>query len=264
MIKKIISGGQTGADQAALDAAIQFHISYGGWIPKGRITEAGRLPNKYKLTEMHTDSYAERSEQNVIDSGGTFIISHGDLSEESKYSHKKVKEYNKPYLHIDLEKINAFQAAHVVKKWVSDNNIEILNVTGTRISEDKYIYQATMRLLTTVFHMEMIETGMTDPMNPAPLLPETIEDVIERLIDELPLRDKAQIAKVKELDLVNLHPDLGSYIRNKYFWNGNEPLMMDCMYKSGSNDIDENGASTIIIYALWKQLKATHRLKVVK
>jgi hypothetical protein len=264
MIKKIISGGQTGADQAALDAAIQCHIPYGGWIPKGRLTEAGRLSNKYKLTEMHTDSYDKRTEQNVTDSDGTLIISHGEISGGSRYTQDMAERHGKPSLHIDLEKINAFQAAHVVKKWASDNNIEILNVAGSRISKDRYIYQDTMRLLTTVFHMEMIENNMPDPMNPSPIVPETIEGVIERLIDELPFRDKARIANMKEKDLLFIHNTLGSYIRNKYLWNGNEPLILDCMYKSGKNDIEENDVIGIIIRALWDELRKTHRLRVVR
>ena len=264
MIKKIISGGQTGADQAALDAAIQWRIPHGGWIPKGRLTETGRLPDKYKLTEMSTDSYPERSEQNVIDSDGTLIISHGDLTGGSKYTQEKAEEHKKPCIHIDLEKINAFQAAHVVKKWASDNNVETLNVAGSKLSKDKYIYQAVMRLLTTVFHMELIENSRPDPGNPDPFLPETVEEVVNRLVEELPLRDRTQIAKTKKSDLIFLPPGLGTYIRNKYFWNGNESLKLDCMHRSGKSDIDENDVISIIIHALWKQLSRTHRLRIVK
>ena len=88
MIKKIISGGQTGADRAALDVAIKFIIPHGGWIPKGRITEEGPLPDKYKLQEMSTSSYPVRTEQNVIDSDGTLIISHGELTGGSAYTRK--------------------------------------------------------------------------------------------------------------------------------------------------------------------------------
>lgn len=264
MIRKIISGGQTGADQAALDAAIQYHIPHGGWIPKGRLTESGRLSNRYKLTEMPTDSYEERTERNVTDADGTLIVSHGELSGGSGYTLDMAEKHHKPCLHIDLEKINVFQAAHVVKKWASDNNIETLNVAGARISKDKYIYQDTMRLLTTVFHMEMIENNMPAPMNPAPILPETIEGVLERLIDELPLRDKSQIANMKESDLPLIHSTFGSYIRNKYLWGGNEPLILDCLYKSGKNDIDENEVAGIIIHALWDELRKTHRLRIVK
>ena len=79
MIKKIISGGQKGDDQGTLDAAIKLDISHGGWIPRGRITEAGTLPDKYKLQEMATDSYEKRTLQNVLDSDGTVIESVSDF-----------------------------------------------------------------------------------------------------------------------------------------------------------------------------------------
>jgi len=264
MIKKIISGGQTGADQAALDAAIKWKIPHGGWIPKGRITEAGRLPNKYKLTEMPTDSYPKRTEQNVIDSDGTIIISHGPLTGGSKYTREKAEEHNKPYLHIDLNKIHAFQAAHAVKKWASDNHIQTLNVAGSKASKDRFVYQATMHLLTTLFHMEMIERSMPDPMNPAPVLQKTVKEVIEKLTEELSLRDKVRIANTTETDLIFKHPTLGSYIHNRFLRDGNQQLMQDCSDKSGRDDIDEDEASIIIARALWLQLRETHRLRIVK
>jgi len=80
MIKKIISGGQTGVDQAALDATRAFDMPHGGWIPKGRLTEDGPLPEGYNLKEMPTDSYPEHTKQNVIDSDGTLIIARGKLT----------------------------------------------------------------------------------------------------------------------------------------------------------------------------------------
>jgi len=79
MINKLISGGQTGADRAALDVAIELGTPHGGWIPKGRKTEDGRLPDKYQLKEMLTASYPKRTEQNVIDSHGTLIITYGEF-----------------------------------------------------------------------------------------------------------------------------------------------------------------------------------------
>ena len=79
MIRKIISGGQTGADQAGLDFAIERDIPHGGWIAKGRRTEAGRLPDQYKLIEMVTKSYPKRTERNVAESDGTVILTHGNL-----------------------------------------------------------------------------------------------------------------------------------------------------------------------------------------
>ena len=80
MIKRIISGGQTGADRAALDFAIKMDLPHGGWIPKGRLAEDGPLPEKYQLQEMPTQNYPKRTEQNVIDSDGTLIITHGKLT----------------------------------------------------------------------------------------------------------------------------------------------------------------------------------------
>jgi len=66
VIEKIISGGQTGADQGALDTAIRLGIEHGGWIPKGRKTEAGPLADKYHLKEMPSDEYQARTEKNVV------------------------------------------------------------------------------------------------------------------------------------------------------------------------------------------------------
>jgi hypothetical protein len=130
MIKKIISGGQTGADRAAIDTAIKLGIPHGGWIPKGSITEEGPLPDKYQLQEMPTASYAARTEQNVIDSDGTLIISHGSLAGGSDYTRKMAMKHGKPWFHTDLNKLPTFQAAMIINDWISKNGIETLNIAG--------------------------------------------------------------------------------------------------------------------------------------
>ena len=94
MLKKIISGGQTGADRAALDVAIKLSIPHGGWIPKGRLTEEGRLPQRYQLQEMPTESYPLRTEQNVIDSDGTLIVAHGKLTGGSDCTREMALKHN--------------------------------------------------------------------------------------------------------------------------------------------------------------------------
>jgi hypothetical protein len=80
MLKKIISGGQTGADVAGLYVAIKHGIHHGGAIPKGRLTEDGMLSEKYNLEEMTSKSYPKRTEKNVVDSDGTVIFTHGKLT----------------------------------------------------------------------------------------------------------------------------------------------------------------------------------------
>ena len=102
MIKRIISGGQTGADRAALDFAIKMDLPHGGWVPKGRMAEDGPLPEKYQLQEMPTQNYPKRTEQNVIDSDGTLIITHGKLTGGSRLTKEFAENQKKPCLHVDL------------------------------------------------------------------------------------------------------------------------------------------------------------------
>jgi len=151
MISKIISGGQTGVDQAALDVAIALGIPHGGWIPKGRKTENGVLPEKYRLKEMPTSSYAKRTEQNVIDSEGTLIISMGPLTEGSELTHKMAMLYDRPCLHIDLGTLTPLQAVKRVGSWIAHHGIKTLNIAGPRASENPEIYDMTAKILKAVF-----------------------------------------------------------------------------------------------------------------
>jgi len=147
IIEKIVSGGQTGADQAALDVAIRLGIPHGGWVPKGRRTEAGALPRRYEMREMPTDGYAERTEQNVIDSDGTVIFSHGALDGGSALTEIRVREHGRPHLHLDMEKFSIAEAADALKEWFENNAIRVLNVAGPRASKDPDIYRVTAAVL---------------------------------------------------------------------------------------------------------------------
>ena len=149
MLKKIVSGGQTGVDRAALDAAIRLGIPHGGWIPKGRLTEDGPLPAMYALDEMPTENYAERTEQNVVDSDGTLIISRGTLSGGTEYTRKMVLKHGKQMLHIDLALVpNPMDAASLITSWLEMHRIEVLNVAGPRASKDPAIYLEALAMLT--------------------------------------------------------------------------------------------------------------------
>lgn len=102
-IEKIISGGQTGADRAGVDAAIESGIPYGGWLPKGRTAEDGTVPEKYSaMQEMNRGGYPKRTEQNVIDSDGTVIFSHGKPVTGSALTIKLARKHQRPWLYIDL------------------------------------------------------------------------------------------------------------------------------------------------------------------
>lgn len=140
MFKKIISGGQTGADTAGLDVAIKHGIPHGGAIPKGRLTEDGPLPEKYNLQEMATKSYPKRTEKNVVDSDGTVIFTHGKLTGGSLLTQKKAIQHGKPVLHLDMGEVTVEEAADLLKEFIRENGVEILNVAGNRGSKDPEIY----------------------------------------------------------------------------------------------------------------------------
>ena len=147
MIAKIISGGQTGADRAALDFAIRHGIPYGGWVPRGRRTEDGTLPQKYLLEEMPTPDYAQRTEKNVLSAEGTLVVSHGYLKGGSALTVFLAERHGKPCIHADLDEWSVRDAAERIRKWLRDQRIGVLNVAGPRAGMDREIYRATFDLL---------------------------------------------------------------------------------------------------------------------
>lgn len=149
-IKKIISGGQTGADIAAIDAAIEFGFPYGGWLPKGRRTENGPLNTRYKLQEMTSASFPKRTEQNVKDSDGTVIFTHGKLSGGSSLTKKYAVRHNKPLLHLNMDIISEQKAFELLRNFIDEYKIEILNVAGSRASKDDQIYDGVFSIIRNI------------------------------------------------------------------------------------------------------------------
>ncbi len=153
-VEKVISGGQTGADQAALDAAIELGIPYGGSIPLGRKTEAGGLPDKYRLRELSTSSYPKRTEQNAADSDGTLIISQGSLDSGSEYAREMAEKQKRPWIHVDTKRVSEEAAVVLIQSWIDGNHIKVLNVAGPRASRDPHIYSITRRILTALLRAQ--------------------------------------------------------------------------------------------------------------
>jgi Circularly permutated YpsA SLOG family len=265
LIKKIISGGQTGADQAALDAAIKWNIPHGGWVPKGRLTEAGRIPDKYNMQEMPTESYHARTEQNVIDSDGSLMISHGPLTDGSKLTREMALKHNRPCLHIDLNDIDASKAAGQVHEWVTKSRIEILNVAGPRSSNDTSIYQAVIHVLTIVLIMDFVEIRMSEPKNKLPFKPVSLDKAVNMLISRISLRERCYIANMDKTDLVFLDNTIGDYIRKNFgLKSGHIELIQECRDISGRDEITDNELTNTLIIELWKRLRETYILRIIK
>ncbi len=271
MLEKIISGGQTGADQAALDAAIKLGIPHGGWLPKGRLTEDGPLPIRYDLTEMPTNSYPERTKKNIRAADGTLILSHGALTGGSEYTRKMALKYVKPLLHIDFHKMVPFDAAVVINNWMVDHDIKILNVAGPRASSDPKIYRASADIIEAVSFLNLSENNPMQTQMPgtdagAPMsLPGNIHTAVADIISGMTLKDRAVMANLTEGELAPLQLNLGMYIRQQLaLWSENEPFMHSCRQAAEEEGLDMSNIPMVIIKKIWRQLKKTHRLRVIK
>jgi Circularly permutated YpsA SLOG family/Domain of unknown function (DUF6794) len=274
MLKKIISGGQTGVEQAALDAAIKYKFSHGGWIQKDRKTEDGILPYKYKLKELKSGAHPNYTERNVINSDGAVIISHGKLKGGSALPKKLANKHKRSCLHIDLDETPAFIASSKINSWIIEHDIEILNVTGSRASKDPKIYEVVKYIIEGVIVLSLVhaQAGSTisdyskdEYLDKLPAPPKTIDEAVNRLIEDLDLRDKVKMANMNLDELVNIHSALHVYFKNAFgLWSGNKELLADCASISNESIYNEDDASAVILGVLWQKLQENYTLRVVK
>ena len=149
-IRKIISGGQTGADRAALDVAIALGIPHGGYVPRGRLAEDGPLDARYCMVELADESYDARTEANVLASDATLIVSIGPLSGGSALTRRLAEEHRKPCLHVDRAACGREQAAATIQAWLADRRPAVLNVAGPPESTTPGIYAEVREVLRAV------------------------------------------------------------------------------------------------------------------
>jgi hypothetical protein len=135
VVVKIISGGQTGVDRAALDVALKHGIECGGWCPAGRLDEFGRIPDQYPVQELAVGGFSERTLQNVKDSDGTVIIYPGKLGGGTEQTVCFCMELQRPHQLIDASNVSAEDAAKLIAGFVRNHKVGILNVAGPRQSE---------------------------------------------------------------------------------------------------------------------------------
>ncbi len=146
-VRKIISGGQTGVDRAALDVAIELGIVCGGWCPKGRASEQGPIPDRYPLTETPSGDPAQRTEWNVRDTDATLIIAQGKLTGGAALTQRLATSLPRPCLIIDPAEATS---AATVRAWLNEPTVRTLNVAGPRASTDPDIYELALGLLRKV------------------------------------------------------------------------------------------------------------------
>jgi hypothetical protein len=132
MIKKIISGGQSGVEIAALDAAIRLDIPHAGWCHRDRKIDGGILSKRYNVKEIDNPSYFQRLENNIVDSEGTVVLSYGQLVMGSKAVRDIAEKNNRPYLNVNLSKHPQNHAIALIRKWMTNNEITTVYFTGTK------------------------------------------------------------------------------------------------------------------------------------
>ncbi len=152
-VHKIISGGQTGVDRAALDVAIELGIACGGWCPKGRASEDGPIPDRYPLIETPSSDPAQRTEWNVRDADATLIIAQGNLTGGTVLTRRFARSMKKPCLVTNPAEANS---AATVQDWLDDHQVEVLNLAGPRASTDPQIYELARQLLSSALARDVL------------------------------------------------------------------------------------------------------------
>lgn len=161
MIEKLISGGQTGADIAALDVALKHEFPHGGWCPKGRKSLDGPILARYMLQETPSASYLQRTEWNVRDSDGTVVFTFAkEPTGGSLKTIKFAKKHGKPCLHIGRHG-GTYTPELALQQFVDEHCIKQLNVAGSRESKDPGIYVWVTQMIEDAFfwsenHPEML------------------------------------------------------------------------------------------------------------
>jgi Circularly permutated YpsA SLOG family len=144
----IISGGQTGADRAALDVALALGIPCGGWCPADRAAEDGTIPARYPLTPLpRGGGYRERTRRNVQDSDGTVIFSFGSLTGGSKATAGDCRRFHRPCLVINANEFTPTEAALLLAVFILRHHVRRLNVAGPRASGQPGIYEYVRSVL---------------------------------------------------------------------------------------------------------------------
>jgi hypothetical protein len=154
MLTKIISGGQTGVDRGALDAALSAAFPCGGWCPEGRKAEDGPIPEGYPLQELPGADYLKRTRRNVADSDGTLVISFGESTGGTLATVRACQRLGKSLLVVDASRGNAQDVAAQAAEFVRVNSIKVLNVAGPRESKHAGAHDFAMQVVRKILTID--------------------------------------------------------------------------------------------------------------
>lgn len=151
LIAKIVSGGQTGADRAALDWALKRGVAHGGWCPKGRLAADGPLPEHYLLRETDSTGYRQRTKLNVRDSDATLIFNTGVLDGGTLQTARFAQTLGRPHLVAQLDELDKEGVVRRIRVWLTEGQFGVLNVAGPREEKRPGVYACVAALLDACF-----------------------------------------------------------------------------------------------------------------
>lgn len=151
MLEKIVTGGQTGVDRAALDVALELGFPTGGWCPKGRKAEDGRIDDHYPLRETPRRPYRQRTEWNVRDSDGTLILATGEPTGGTLLTLRFAEEWKKPFFRVDFADPPGIDS---LQKQLTAKAVRVLNIAGPRESTEPGVYWKAHQLLRDLLALE--------------------------------------------------------------------------------------------------------------
>ena len=145
MLNKIVSGGQTGADRGALDAALARRFPCGGYCPSSRRAEDGSIPARYLLEELPTRRYQNRTRRNVKTSDGTLIVSSEPLTGGTRLTADHAEKMKRPWIVVSPEFPLSDENRQQLLEWMKRRDIEVLNFAEPRASTASELYAVTER-----------------------------------------------------------------------------------------------------------------------
>lgn len=262
MILKIVSSGQPGAEQAALEAAARLELPCDG-LAAGWQTDLGVMP---------TDRWAAAVEENAIAADGTLLFSRGKLPDFFIGIRRKLAPANHAWLEIELNQSAGFRAAETISGWVEEEKIRVLHVSGSAGSDSPSLFRSVADILEATYYLLMMKESpggfaRTSRMRSTERrdLPVTVDAAVEYLDRHLPLKDRVLIANMTEKELPGLNAALGDYIKETFgLYVGNTHLMTACRFYLRKASISPDEASFGILRALWLKLRQSLRLRVIK
>ncbi len=267
MLSRIISGGRSGAEIAALAAALAMGIHCQGWLSPGSDPGAGADP--YGLKALPENDPRNPDEVNALEADGTLIITYGEITGLAAAVRDAADRRERPWLHIDLVQRSKFDAAMAIRAWIVEKRIAALHVSGATSNESPAIRAATTDLIESVTYLLQMESG--PDRNPGPLpvepqaAPRTVPEAVTRLAGAMSLKDRTLIANLSAAEIPSLFPTLGDYILHRFeLAQGNAELLVSCRFFAGSDTLTPPAAMEVILKALWDELRHTHRLRLVK